>query len=152
MRASLCTQDATCLLFITVTLLLAHPKDLEQCCCHLVVAPPAPPGAPLENVRLVLCLVCNLLMQIMLGNADQHRPAMQFDSFEDGRQWYKDARAMAPELLKTMSGGSFEWVKLLATNPIWAAKFVGSIMPEVIWFLRYLVSLDTFSTYAYQCV
>lgn len=52
-----------------------------------VVALPAPPGAPLENVRLVLCLVCNLLMQIMLGNADQHRPAMQFDSFEDGRQW-----------------------------------------------------------------
>lgn len=59
---------------------------------------------------------------------------------------------MAPELSKTMSGGSFEWVKLLATNPIWAAKFVGTFMPEVIWFLRYLVSLDTFSTYAYQCV
>lgn len=71
-------------------------------------------------------------MQIMLGNDEQGRPAMQFDSFEDGNQWYKDARAMAPELTKTMSGGLFQWAELLAPNSIWAAKLVGSIMPEVI--------------------
>jgi hypothetical protein len=71
-------------------------------------------------------------MQIMLGNDEQGRPAMQFNSFEDGSQWYKDARAMAPELKKTMSGGLFQWAELLAHNFIWALKLVGSIIPEVI--------------------
>jgi hypothetical protein len=70
-----------------------------------------------------------LLMQIMLGDGHD-MPAMQFDKFEDGRQWYKDARAMAPELIKTLSGGWKQWLKLLATNKIWSATLF-KIMPEV---------------------
>jgi hypothetical protein len=76
-------------------------------------------------------VVLHLVMQIMLGNEAKKKVPMSFGSFQDGKEWYKDAMAMKPKLEKTVSGGLKEWAQLLGSNPFWTFKFFWTIMSEV---------------------